>query len=72
MWQTYTPDNRLLVLRRTDTGWLATCLAARTESESAEGAIRGALGVGGPSGDDELETWIADHVAALDREPGSG
>ena len=32
MWETYTPDGRLLVLRRTDTGWLATCLAARAEA----------------------------------------
>ena len=70
MWQTYTPDNKLLVLRRTDAGWLATCLAARAESASAEVAIRDALGVTKPSGDEELEAWIAAHVAALEDEVG--
>ncbi|HEX4519688.1 MAG TPA: hypothetical protein VH063_08930 [Gaiellaceae bacterium] len=68
MWQTYTPDDKLLVLRRTDAGWLATCLAARAEAENAEDAIREALGVDNPSGDAELETWIAEHVAALEAE----
>ncbi len=70
MWQTYTPDNKLLVLRRTDTGWLATCLATRAESANAEEAIREALGVEQPSGDEELEAWIAAHVAALEDEAG--
>jgi hypothetical protein len=68
MWQTYTPDDKLLVLRRTDSGWLATCLATRAEAESVEDAIREALGVGNPSGDEELESWIAEHVAALGTE----
>jgi hypothetical protein len=68
MWQTYTPDNKLLVVRRTDTGWLATCLAKRAESASAEAAIREVLGVEQPSGDEELEAWIAAHVAALEDE----
>ncbi len=68
MWQTYTPDNRLLVLRRTDDGWLATCLATRAESPSAEAAIREAIGVSNPSGDEELEAWIAQHLAALETE----
>jgi pyruvoyl-dependent arginine decarboxylase (PvlArgDC) len=70
MWQTYTPDNELLVLRRTDSGWLATCLSARAESASAEAAIREAIGVGKPSGDEELEAWIAEHVSALESENG--
>jgi hypothetical protein len=72
MWQTYTPDNKLLVLRRTDSGWLATCLSARVESASAEVAIREAIGVGDPSGDEELEAWIAEHVPALQAEPDNG
>ncbi len=71
MWQTYTPDDRLLVLRRTGSGWLATCLSARAESESAEGAIREAIGAGTPSGDEELEAWIAEHVKALESESES-
>jgi hypothetical protein len=71
MWQTYTPDNKLLVLRRTEEGWLATCLSARAEAAGAEEAIREVLGVRKPSGDEELEAWIAAHVAALESEAES-
>ena len=66
MWDTYTPDGRLLVLRRDDKGWLATCLSNRVEAATAEEAIRGAIGVENPSGDEELEAWIKEHVAALE------
>ncbi len=66
MWDTYTPDGRLLVLRRTDEGWIATCLSRRGEAPSAEEAIREAIGVENPSGDAELEQWIKEHVDALD------
>jgi hypothetical protein len=66
MWDTYTPDGRLLVLRRTDEGWIATCLSRRGEAASAEEAIREAIGVENPSGDAELEQWIKEHVDALD------
>ena len=67
MWDTYTPDGRLLVLRRTDDGWIATCVTNRAEAPTAEEAIRGAIGVESPSGDEELESWIQEHVAALER-----
>ena len=69
MWQTYTPDYQVFVLRRTDDGWLATCLRrTRAESQRAEAAIREAIGVSNPSGDEELEAWIAQHLAALETE----
>ena len=70
MWETYTPDGRLLVLRRTATGWLATCLATRAEAAGLEQAIRAAIGVGSPSGDEELESWLAAHVAELEQAAG--
>ena len=66
MWDTYTPDGRLLVLRRAENGWIATCLSRRAEAATAEEAIREAIGVDSPSGDAELEEWIRAHVAALD------
>ena len=66
MWDTYTPDGRLLVLRRAEDGWIATCLSRRAEGATAEEAIRGAIGVESPSGDAELEEWIRAHVAALE------
>jgi pyruvoyl-dependent arginine decarboxylase (PvlArgDC) len=66
MWDTYTPDGRLLVLRKTDEGWLATCLSNRAEAPTADEAIRGAVGAGTPADDPELEAWIAEHVAALE------
>jgi len=66
MWDTYTPDGQLLVLRRTDEGWIATCLSRRGEAASAEEAIREAIGVESPSGDAELEQWIREHVDALE------
>jgi hypothetical protein len=69
MWQTYTPDGRLLLLRRTDDGWHATCLARSVQAATAEAAIRGAIDAGAPSDDPELEQWIADHVAELDSAP---
>ena len=73
MWEAYTPDKRLLVIRRTGEGWLATCLSARVEAATAEEAIRGAIGAPAPAageqpGDSELEAWIAEHVAALEAE----
>jgi hypothetical protein len=68
MWQTYTPEGWLLVLRRNESGWNATCLSRSAQGQTAEEAIRGALGVESPSGNPQLETWIADHVAELDRE----
>jgi hypothetical protein len=66
MWQTTTPDGRTLILRRTEEGWLATCLATRAEGATAEEAIRGAVGSDLNGNDAELERWIADHVAELD------
>jgi hypothetical protein len=69
MWQTYTPDGMVLILRRTDDGgWLGTCLGRRVEAGTAEEAIRGALGADDPSGDAKLEEWIAEHLAALETE----
>ncbi len=75
MWEAYTPDKRLLVIRRTAGGWLATCLSARVEAPTAEEAIRGAIGAPAPpegeqAADPVLETWIAEHVAALETEAG--
>jgi hypothetical protein len=68
MWDTYTPDGRLLVVRRGEGGsWIATCLSTRAEAASAEAAIREAIGVENPSGDEQLEAWIAGHVAELDK-----
>jgi hypothetical protein len=66
MWDTNTPDGRLLVLRRTGNGWLATCLSNRVEAATADEAIRGAIGAGSPAEDPELEAWIAAHAADLD------
>jgi hypothetical protein len=66
MWDTYTPDGRLLVLRRAEDGWIATCLSRRAEAPTAEEAIREAIGVESPPGDAELEAWIAEHAAALE------
>ena len=66
MWQTYTPDGRLLLLRRNVDGWHATCLARSAEATTAEEAIREAIGVGTPADDPELEQWVVDHVAELD------
>jgi hypothetical protein len=66
MWDTYTPDGRLLVLRRADDGWIATCLSRRGEAPTAEEAIREALGVESPSENAELEAWIKEHAAALE------
>jgi hypothetical protein len=68
MWQTYTPDGSVLVLRLEERVWIATCLGARAEAGSAEEAIREVLRVDKPSGDEVLERWIADHVAELDAE----
>jgi hypothetical protein len=70
MWETYTPDGRLLVLRRSPGGWLATCLSTRAEAPRVEDAIRAAIGVANPSGDEELERWIAAHVAELEQAAG--
>jgi hypothetical protein len=64
MWQTYTPDNRLLLVQQTASGWLATCGPNRVESPDAAAAIRGAI-VGDGTADESLEAWIADHVAQL-------
>ena len=66
MWQTYTPDGSVLVLRLQDGLWIATCLGARVEAATAEEAIRGVLRVEKPSRDEALEGWIAAHVAELD------
>ncbi len=59
MWQTYTPDGSVLALRLQDGLWIATCLGARADAATAEEAIRGALRVEKPSGDDRLEQWIS-------------
>ena len=69
MWQSTTPDGRLLVLRRSGDGWLATCLSNRAESLTAEGAIRQAIGAPLDGRLEALEAWIADHVAELAGEP---
>ncbi len=66
MWQSYTPDGRLLILRRSGDGWLATSLSRRGESESAEQAIREALGAPLDGNSEALEAWIVEHVAALE------
>jgi hypothetical protein len=65
MWQAYTPDQRLLILRRTEAGWLATCLSNRAERPTAEAAIREAVGAPLDGRVEALEAWIADHVAEL-------
>jgi hypothetical protein len=66
MWQTFTPDGRGLVLRRIETGWVATCLGNRIESDSAAEAIRQAVGSDSKSTEAELEQWIGELVAELD------
>ena len=71
MWQAYTPDGRLLILRRSASGCLATCLSSRAESPTAEEAIRGALGAPLDGRVEALEAWIADHVAELDVDSGA-
>ena len=68
MWQTYTPDGLILTIRRQPDGWLATCMHLRVEAATPEEAIRGALAVGNPSGNEKLEEWIAEHVGALEKE----
>ena len=66
MWDTYTPDGRLLVLRKSADGWIATCLSNRAEAPTVEEAIRQAVGAQKPAGDPELEAWIQEHAVALD------
>jgi hypothetical protein len=67
IWQAYTADGRLLILRRTESsGWLAICLSKRAESPTAMAAIRRALGAPLDGRVEALEAWIADHVAELD------
>ena len=66
MWQATPPDGRLLFLRRSEAGWLASCLASRAEAPSAEEAIRKAVGAPLDGRLDTLEAWIADHVAELE------
>ena len=67
MWQTYTPDSGCSCSRRTDRrAGSRRCLSAagrgRRPPRRRSAAV---LGVEQPSGDEELEAWIAAHVAAL-------
>jgi hypothetical protein len=66
MWYDQLPDGRPLVLRRTDSGWLATCLSRRAEAGTAEEAIREAAGAPVDGTRAELDEWIAEHVAELE------
>lgn len=71
MWQDYLPDGRPLVLRRTDSGWVASCLANRIEAPTAEEAIRGAVEAPISGTQEELDEWIAAHVAELEAVGGT-
>ncbi|HEY4347936.1 MAG TPA: hypothetical protein VGM80_10125 [Gaiellaceae bacterium] len=66
MWQTYTPDGRVIAIRKTESGWLATCLANRVESASAEQAIREAIGEPLEGTREELDRWIVEHAVDLE------
>jgi hypothetical protein len=64
-WRTYTPDGRVLTVRREETRWIAACEGAEAEDERLVEAIRDA--VGGDRGEtmlrgfhsrEALEHWI--------------
>lgn len=79
-WRTYTPDGRVLTVRRAHGGWAAACDDGRDyESESLTEAIRDAVGhERGESmllhfgAHDALTTWIAEQAERIEREAGSG
>jgi hypothetical protein len=67
MWSTDMPDGRFLTLRKTEDGWLATCLSNRSEAPTAEQAIREAAGgrlLDRPEA--EFDEWVASLVAELE------
>jgi len=61
------------MIRKTETGWLATCGSNRGEADSAAEALRAALAGSQPEvgkTGEPLEQWIADHAAELERMAG--
>jgi len=73
VWHTYAPDGRSLMIRKTESGWLATCGPNSGESDRAADAIRAALAGSPPEVGKTAETldaWIAEHAAELERIAG--
>jgi hypothetical protein len=78
-WRTYTPDGRVLVVRRTESGWVAACDGDEFESERLADAMRDAVGYErgetlqlGRSTHDTIAAWVAEQSARIEREAGTG
>jgi hypothetical protein len=59
-WRTYTPDGRVLTVRRTEAGWAAACEGTEAERISLVEAIRDVI-VGGAlplRRESTLDLWI--------------
>lgn len=77
-WRTYTPDGRVLTVRRTEGGWAAACDdGPEHERERLPDAIREAVGHDrGESllmqwgAHDALESWVAEQADRIEREAG--
>lgn len=76
-WQTYTPDGRVLTVRRTADGWTARCNGGEYGSASLLDAIRDA--VGHARGEAlrldvhsfaSIERWVVDQASRIEREAG--
>jgi hypothetical protein len=76
-WRTYTPDGRVLVVRRTENGWHASCDGSEFESDRLADAMRDAVGHErgetlqlGRSAHDAIAAWVAEQSARIEREAG--
>jgi hypothetical protein len=77
-WRTYTPDGRVLTVRRDDGAWAAACDDGREyRNERLSEAIRDAVGhERGESlltqwgAHDALEAWVAEQAERIEREAG--
>jgi hypothetical protein len=66
-WRTYTPDGRVLTVRRAGSGWVAACGGREAARESLVDALREAVvGEAVPLRRDEsLESWIRETAAHI-------
>ena len=71
-WRTYTPDGRVLTVRRSSNGWIAACDGTEREHARLDDAIRDA--VGGDRGEslligrrnsESLEQWVQETAAHI-------
>jgi hypothetical protein len=75
-WRTYTPDGRVLIVRRVEHGWQATCDDEEPrEDEELVQALRAAVGhergetlTLGRQAHDETERWIVEQARRIERE----